>query len=356
MKTKIYYLGLLLLLVIASCGGSDEKESETTQSTISVKTQKVSTNNTAKRYQFSAKIEAESQVQLSTKIMGEITYLPFKEGDRVTMGQTLVQVKSTDIQASSARIDANILEVEANLVNIEKNYNRIKTLYDNGSATQKELDDIETQYNAMKARIQAAEESKREVNAVLGYASVTAPFSGFVSKKFMEKGSLASPGMPILALESNGAFKAVANVPESEIGFFQLGDEVEVRIDAIDAKLKARVTQISPSSAFSQYEVAVLLQLDDETASKIKAGMFANVVLEEGEQSNLMIPKESIVQRGQLTGLYTVNQQEEAMLRWIRLGNTIGNQVEVLSGLQNGEEIILSSDEKLRDGIKIIRK
>jgi multidrug efflux pump subunit AcrA (membrane-fusion protein) len=111
------------------------------------------------------------------------------------------------------------------------------------------------------------------------------------------------------------------------------------------------VERIVPSSSFSgQYKAVVALS---EQNKSLKPGMFARINLLKDKENKLLIPKSSIITKGQLTGIYTVNQQGEAMLRWIRLGKESGENVEVLSGLTINEEIIVSSQSKITDGILV---
>lgn len=344
---------------MASCGSADQEQAtqKDNRPAIKVKVQKAGLSEGTQQHAFTGKIVADDFAQLSTRVMGQITYLAVKEGDAVSAGQVLARIKSADIQATISRVEAGIREAEAGLKNIKINFDRIQNLYDKQSATRKELDDITAQYEMAKARVEAVRQARVEAQEMLAYAVVTAPFNGSVVKKYASKGSLASPGQPILEIEGGGNLKVVAKVPESEINLFKIGDEVILQVEAANqAAIKGRVSQVNQSAGQTQgqFEVNIQIQASPEIIKALKSGMFAQVILEKGKSEDLSITENLLVHRGQLTGLFTVNQQQQAMLRWIRTGRNVGGQVEVLSGLAPGETYITQYEGKLTDGQKVI--
>lgn len=357
MNLKNVIITLVALAFLPACGGNDQDATNKIEKLpeISVKVAEVGLSETAKTHQFTGRIASEDLAQLSTRVMGQITYLKVEEGDQVAAGQVLARIKSADIQAQVSQVEARIREAEAALKNVKINYNRIKILYDKKSATRKEFDDISTQYEMAKAQVEAARQMRAQAQEALGYAVVTAPFSGVVSKKFASEGGIANPGMPLLAIESSGQYKVLAKVSESEINLFQNGQKVKVNIEAIGQEIDGTVNRVNTSGSYtqSQFEVSIALQLTAEQAQALKSGMFATVTLESGEQKGIAIAQNALVKRGQLTGLYTVNQQGEAMLRWIKTGKQMGEKVEVLSGLNKGESVITEYKGRLQDGQKV---
>ena len=359
---KYFILVWITTSLLVSCGSNDtnSKVDQSKLPILNVKVQKAGLGLGDQLYSFTGKLEANNFAQLSTRVMGQIISLDVEEGDQVYAGQTLVQIKSADIQATVSRVDAGIKEAQAALKNVEINYQRIKTLYEKESATRKEFDDITAQYEMAKARLEAARLSKIEAEEMLNYALITAPFDGYVVKKYSSRGSLANPGQPILEIEGAKQFKVIAKVPESEINLFQTNDEVMVNIDAIkDQSFTGKVNLINRSSNLNQgqFEISVLLNDQEDALDKIKSGMFAKVLLSKGKSKALTISKKHLIERGQLTGLFTINKQNQAMLRWVRTGKETGEEVEILSGLAPGEVYITAYKGKLMDGqpVKIIK-
>ena len=357
MKNKKLTIGfntLLASLILMSCGADEKQVKREALPTVQVKTIEAQLTSMPGRYEFTASIASAEQAKLSTRIMGEITSLSVKEGEKVTKGQVIARIKSSDIEASKARIDANMNEAMAAKSNVEKNYNRIKKLYDKKSATQKEFDDISSALEMAKAKIASIEQMRKEVQANLGYAVITAPFTGHVTKKMMNEGSLATPGMPIVMIESQEDFEVKASVPASEIGIIKEGDGVKVLVGALGKELKGNIERVNPSGGYTgaQFEITIKLE-ENEALKELKSGLFAKVIIEKGATRKMVVPTEIILKRGQLEGFYTINHAGKAMLRWVRTGKEMGNQVEVLSGLDEGEQIIYSFEGKLQDGQKV---
>ena len=166
---------------------------------------------------------------------------------------------------------------------------------------------------------------------------------------------MANPGMPLLEVEAPGKFQVMAMVPESEIVGITNNTKVDVLIKALNKVVTGTVTEISTSAKNTggQYMVKVVLE---ETDANILSGMYATVQLPiKGKEASsaIMIPLEAVVENGQLSGVYTVSQSNTALLRWLRLGRTIGDEVEVLSGLSADEQYIIKSEGKLYNGANI---
>jgi len=356
MKHKNYIIGLFALTFLAtSCGGEDKKTTGDNSPAVTVQIQTVSEDSSSLFLTVSGKIEATKSANISTRMMGYVDKIHVQVGDKVRNGQLLLSVNNADISAKLAQVNAGISEATAAFTNVEKDYNRFTALFQENSASQKELDDITANYNMAKARLESARQMKNEVNAQLSYANIRAPFSGVVTNKFINAGDMANPGMALLEVESPGKYQVLAMVPESEILEIKNDTEVAVQLKALNQTLKGKVTEVSTSSKNTggQYLVKVILE---KTDAQILSGMYASVQFpleRKTTSSAVMIPVDAIVNKGQLTGIYTVSQSNTALLRWLRLGRTFGDKVEVLSGLSADEQYIVSAEGKLYNGVKI---
>ncbi|GAB4161992.1 MAG: efflux RND transporter periplasmic adaptor subunit [Winogradskyella sp.] len=348
----------ITLLGLLSCGQDQKEVVKDTSNPVSVVVEKVTSNNHNSPLIVSGTIEAVNSANLSTRLMGYVERIHVKVGDKVTKGQTLIVINNNDLQAKRAQVNAGISEAQAAFDIAEKDYNRYKNLFEENSASQKELDDMTAHYNMAKARLESAQQMKNEINAQFDYTNVKAPFNGVVTGKFIDEGALANPGMPLLAIESPKSFEVVARVPETMITKIKEGEEANIVISSINAEIKGNVTEVSTSSANSGGQFLVKLNLDSKNQN-VRSGMFASVQFPNiknqlsGSGETIMIPKEAIITHGQLSGIYTVSQQNTAVLRWLRLGKSFGDKVEVLSGLTADESYILSSEEKLYNGAKL---
>ena len=341
--------------VLSNCGGKDHETFSDDSAPIVVEVSQVKVGNHQPFIAASGRVEAANTANLSTRIMGHVSSIKVKVGDQVKKGDLLLSIHSEDILAKRAQVYASIAEVTAALKNAEKDYNRYKALFAKQSATQKELDDMTAHYKMAKARLERAEQLKNEINAQFAYTNIRAPFYGTITNLFIESGDLANPGMPLIAMEAPGAFEVTASVPESEITKIFQDSTVQVMIKALDITLKGEISEISTSAKQTggQYLVKVVLS---ETNALVYSGMFATVhfpVKGIAQNSMVLIPQDAIVEKGQLTGIYTVSQSNTALLRWLRLGRIYEDQVEVLAGLTANETFIRSAESKLYNGAKL---
>jgi len=355
MKIKIYStLIFLALFTVFSCKDNVPVKEDATPA-ISVKTAKVSENNTNSFLSSSGKIEAVNSASLSTRIMGYVDGIHVKVGDKIKKGQLLANINSADLIAKRAQIIAGISEANVAYQNAKNDFNRFTELFNENSASRKELDNITAHYNITKARLESAKQMKNEINAQLSYTDIKAPFSGVVTNKFINKGDMASPGVSLLEIEAPGSFQVVTMVSESNISQIKVGSEVHVEVKSLSKIINGKVAEVSTYSKNSggQYLVKVTLE---STEVKIFSGMYTTVQfpnIKQVKSGIVLIPIDATVTRGQLSGVYTVSQTNTALLRWLRLGKTFGDKVEVLSGLSANEEYIISASNKLSNGSKI---
>lgn len=353
------YTTLLLIIALStsliSCGSKEKKAVKDTNNPIPVAVGQVKANGTEPFVAASGKIEAVNNANLSTRMMGYVDAVKVKVGDKVNKGQLLVAINNQDLQAKRAQVNASITQATAAFNNAKKDYERFKALFAQNSASQKEMDDMTAHYEMAKAGLEAANQMKNEVDAQFAYVNITAPFSGIVTNLFVEQGDMANPGMPLVALEAPGQFEVTAMVPESDISQIKSGISVNVLVKSLGITVKGKVTELSISAKNTggQYLVKAVL---DKTDAKILSGMFVTVqfpVESKVDNKMVMLPKSAIVERGQLKGVYTLSSQNTAVLRWVTLGKTLGDQVEVLSGLSTEELYIISAEGKLYNGAKV---
>lgn len=362
MKRKFHIIAFALVTLISSCSSKKEEKTNITDSAIMVQVARPSSNN-SKELNLSGQIEAGQTVNISTRMMGFITAINVKVGDHVSKGQLLVSISNDDIKAKRAQTDAMIAEAEAAFNNAKKDQERFTNLYKQQSASAKEMDNINFQFNSAKSRLEAAKQMRNEVSAMMSYAQLTAPFSGIVSQKLMDAGSMASPGMPILTIEQSGVLQVSVSVPENSIQHLQLGSVANVQIQSADKSFQSTVSQMNPSSQFTGGQFIVKIKIPESTQKGLYAGMYANIsiplknaLVKTTNEGLVLVPVSAIEYKNQLTGLYTVSSNNHALLRWVRLGKTYGDQVEVLSGLEKNENFITKAEGKLFNGASVKTK
>lgn len=305
----------------------------------------------------SGQLQSSQTANISTRVMGYITKMNANIGDHVHKGQVLATIGNDDMLAKRAQADAAIAQADIAAKNAQKDYDRFQVLYKQQSASAKEVETVAMQYASAKSALETARQMRNEVNAMLNYTSLTAPFDGVVTQRNTDAGNMANPGMPILTIERMGSFQVVASVPESSISQLKQGQKAVITINAINKTLDGSIAEISTSSQATGGQYRVKINIPEDEKAGLYGGMYANVSIpvrsSAGIQNRgniILVPLSSIEQRGDLTGLYTVSANNTALLRWVRLGKTQGDKVEVLSGLAKDERFIVSAGGKLFNG------
>ena len=342
-------------MMITSCSKKEESLPPKDLDPIAVETIKTTISTQTKSFNVSGNIQAEEEINISTRMMGYIQNINAEVGDYVRKGSVLVNINNADLQAKLAQVKASIRQAEVGVENAQKDFNRVTKLHEQNSVSQKELDDITTYYNSAKAGLEAAQQMENEVNAQFAYSRITAPFSGRITNKYANTGEIANPGMPILSIARTSNYQAVAMVPENQISSLSKGQKAKVLLKALDKEVMRTIDEISISSNHAGGQYIVKLNLDKHE-HKLYAGMFSTITFEggaAGQTTQILIPENSLIKQGALKGVYTVGANNKVILRWLRIGRKYGNQYEVLSGLNEDETLVVSSESRLFNGAPV---
>lgn len=359
MKLKIQIiqllsLSLVLALSLTSCTDSNKKVGKE-QVPINVVTQKIESPVGKGFYRVSGQIEASDYANISTRMMGHVTKVYVNIGDQVRKGQSLIDINSSDMQAKKSQAQAGVIQADARYRKAEKDLKRFTILFEQESASQKEFEDIKTNYEVAKAQLEGAKQARKEVEALLYYSNIKAPFSGIITSKSVKPGDMAKPGYPLMSIEAPDHFVAKIMVPETQISNIQKSDSVSVFVKSTQQSISGLISEVSTSSQNSGGQYLVKIELNVPSEVKLYSGMFISASLPStsAQKSIITIPKNAIIQRGGLQGVYTVSESNTAMLRWLKLGGAIGNEIEVLSGLSEGETLITEAEGKLFNGARL---
>jgi RND family efflux transporter MFP subunit len=313
---------------------------------------------------FTGSIEADKRAEISTRLMGQVVYVGVKEGERVKKGQSLIRIDVRDVRSQVQMARSRLKQARenhkmalANFEAVKKTYDRFSRLLKEGAITQQEYDQIEAKFKSAQAQLKAAEEeirlaeeAIRAASTNIDYGEIKAPFDGVVVRKFVDKGDIAKPGYPLLIVEKS-PFKVKVNLPESFLGKIKVGQRLKVRIDSVDKEFEAVVSEISPSVDTMSRTFTVKLKLEDN--SSVHSGLYAKVLIPKKGKVTVLVPKEAVYRRWDFTGVWTVDPEGVLKLRLVRLGNRVGDYVEVLSGLDPEDRIVVEGLEKACNGCKV---
>jgi RND family efflux transporter MFP subunit len=395
------FLVLMLAVGVTSCGKKEEKASEKVVVVTGVKVETVKASTQEEIYEAVATVRSKTTSVLSSRIMGTIVAIHVKEGDRVQPGQLLVEIDNRDAAAQLKKAQAGLREAEEMLQETERmiqanesaktaaeaeqslatsTFNRYQALLERKSVSQQEFDEAQARYRSKTAEVERAREMLRSMQArreqmlaridqakaeisqaqiFVGYGRIQSPLQGIVTQKQAEVGVLAAPGTPLLTLEDNARYRLEAAVEESRLGKVRLGDSVRVSIDALgDQEWTGRVGEIQPTADPASRSSLVKIDLPESLIQKapgriLRSGLYAKVRFAVGKKGILTIPHKAVFQRGQLVQVLVVDPSQIARLRLIKTGKIYGERIEALSGLEEGEKIIVEGVERVNDGNRV---
>ena len=345
---------LVILLAVSGCGKKSEPAGARGKD-VKGTTGQASLQTVPRMVTATGSLQAEKTIMVSTRMMGWVRRIHVVEGQSVSKGDLLVNIDDSDLKAKKVQAEAGITEARAVLTNAEKMAERFEKLYAEKSVSKQQLDDVTTGRDRAAAGLKMAEAGLAEVKVHLSYLSITAPNDGTIARKMIEEGDMANPGMPLITLESSGPMKVVAHLGEKDISTVKVGDIATIDVTSLDgavfqAPLNKVIRAVNPGSR--TYDIEAVLGDPDP---RLRSGMFARVTLPVGERQAILVPREAVIKRGQLTGLWVVQENGTAHLRWIRLGRPFGDQVEILSGMNGDETVVLSTQQPLAEGDRVVK-
>jgi len=395
---KFKAAGVLIASAIAlfssACGRRQEVATEKLEPIPNLKIEKVIVAPLDNFYEATGTIRSKTTSVVSSRIMGSIIAIHVREGDRVRVGQILIEIDSRDATAQLQKAQGGIREAEGALDEIERNlqatesgkaaaeaslalaastYNRYKALMERRSVSPQEFDEVQAKYkvayaeaeratrmlsalvarkNQVLAKIDQAKADVVNAQVYASYGRVASPMNGIVTAKQSEVGAMAAPGAPLLTLEDDSHYRLEASVEESQIRSILVSDQVQVRIDALgDEELSGTVSEIVPTADPASRSHTVKIDLPAQPT--IRSGSFGRARFSGSQKQAITIPRRAITERGQLVSVFVVDDSGMARQRLIRTGKAYGDRVEVLTGLSDGERIVTDGVEAVSDGSRV---
>jgi RND family efflux transporter MFP subunit len=286
-----------------------------------------------------------------TKLMGRVETVPVEEGQRVARGELLARLDSRDLEAAVNQAQAGVSMAEAQLQNATAQHERMQALHQRGSVTDKNVEDALAQYRVAEAALQNAQAQLDAARVMLNYAQIRSPLDGWVTKKYLHVGDLASPGATAFEIEDLSTLEVSAEISESQLAQVTVGQPILVA--AAGSEIEARITRIVPAGDPASRTFSLKSELSDP-AGTLRPGMFARVSWSDSgaaTEGPLQIPTRALVRNGQLVGIFVAHPESQTVsLRWVKPGASEGELITVLSGLEAGELLVVNPPADLFDG------
>jgi RND family efflux transporter MFP subunit len=292
-------------------------------------------------YSAEAVVEAVRQSTVSAQIAGRIVELRFDVGDRVKKGEVIVRIdERTAVQAVAAS-SAQLNEAQAALANARASYERSKQLLAQKFISASALDKTEAEYKAAQARVSALLAGVGQAQAERSFATIVAPYSGVVSARHVELGEMAVPGKPLMTGFDPSTLRVVANVPQARVGAIEAIGKARIEVPSVGRSVEAKGITVVPAADPRTHTTRIRIDLPED-GKGIYPGVYARAHFVIGTATRLLVPRDAIVRRSEVTGVYVVDENNVPRLRQVRLGSA-GDEhaVEVLAGLKPGERVAL---------------
>jgi multidrug resistance efflux pump len=326
--------------------------------------------------------------------MGRIIALRVNEGDRVSRGDLIAEIDAREARSQQQKAQAGLDEARAALVEIdrsataaraaiataesqrelaEQTFARFKELYERRSASGQEFDEAKSRLKTATSEVERAKLSveallskKQQINARVrqaeadihstriyqDYARISAPVSGVIVRKYTEQGAVASPGVPLVAIEDSSQFRLEAAVEESKLSSIRIGERATVRIDALGGgQFFGIVSEITPSADAASRTSVVKIDLPPNDG--LKSGLYGAAIFPLAARESLAVSQAALITRGQLTGVFVVAPDGTAQFRVVTTGKTADGLTEVLSGLAEGDEYVSADAQSVVEGARL---
>jgi len=374
---RVSMLIVVIAVLVAGCG---PEAKETTPAPMKVQTRTIQSATIEDSFVAIGTVRSETMATLSAKLVGNITSVLVREGDRVHRGDLLLTIDARDVAAMQSKAIAGASGAEsavgaaraalrgaaaaAQVATVT--YERYKVLRDRKSVSPQEFDEVEGRYHAAIAEkeraAQAYEESRSQhrsasaeiaaASATFSWSRIVAPIDGVITARWVDPGSLATPGMPLLAIENTERYRVDAAIDEQHASAIRSGEAVAVASRDGSGVVRGTVSHLAPApdSATRSYVIQISLPADQHLPS----GSSVMVRFPVGQRTGIIIPRTAMVDRGELHEVWTVDPGDVVRMRYVTPGVANGDQIEILTGLSAGDRIVVDAHRPLTDGARVV--
>ncbi|MGB0722875.1 MAG: efflux RND transporter periplasmic adaptor subunit [Gammaproteobacteria bacterium] len=323
---------LLGLLVLSSPGGHAE---------IPFATHTVGTREVSEVRVLDGVVEAVTESTVSARTSGTISEIYFDVNDYVQKGTVLLRLTDTEQKANLSQAEAGLAEARARFAEAQSEFRRSQRMYKEELIAESGMDKATAALRSSKARLDAAEAGVRQASEQLDHTIVRAPYSGIVRTRHVQEGEVAQPGTPLMTGISLEDLRIGADVPQDLVNQVRDSGKVTVSIPGQDVGAVAERLTFFPYANPVTHSFRVRAYLPPGVDG-LYPGMYVKMSFAVGSRTALVIPSKAAVRRGEITGVYVVDEDDEVRLRFLRFGKVLEDgSLEVLAGLLAGERIAM---------------
>jgi len=356
-KWKFWLIPLILIVILGFIVSKNILNKRSIQPPeVHIQTVKVKAAEKVKKediLEYTGSIEAFDEALISARVPGRVSRVLADNGGAVVAGQPLVMLEDQDYIIGLAASEAALKKAEVNLAGMRANFKRMQELYDSKVVSRKDFEDAENGLKAAEADAEAAASGVAAAREALRNATIVSPISGFVAGRSVTTGQVLSPGEPLMTVQDISNVYMVIHVEQKNLARVKTGQKAEATVDAFgDLKFAGHVEIINPAADKSARVFETKIRLSNP-GHLLKPGMYAGVEIRSGEAEEvLVVPQNAVIS---VEGLYFVFIAEGDLARrqQVEIGRVIDQSVEIKSGITEGQLVIVSNVNKLKDQDRI---
>ena len=335
MNPARFSLLLLAAAFLAGCAKRPDSAADTVASLppVRVRVAVVRTEEVPTLTEVTGTVRPVQRATIAAKVMGAIVELPVALGQRVKAGDLLVKI-------SAGEISARVLQAQSQLNQAKRDLDRERDLLAKNASTADMVKGLEDRFAMTQAMV-------REAEVMLGYATVLAPFDGVVARKLVNAGDLATPGLPLLEVEGTDVFQVEAGIPDSLATRLSVGTPLAVEVPTDGTTFVGTLVEFSSAADANARTVPAKISIP--AGSAVRSGQYARVQVPSSPIRTLLAPAAAVSTLGQMERVF-VASDGRAVLRLVKTGAARGDRVEILSGLADGDRLVLDPPSTLREG------
>lgn len=290
--------------------------------------------------QLDGVVEAVRQATVNAQINARVTEVNFDVDDFVEEGAVLLRFRDVEAGSAVSAAEAQVAEARARLTEAQAELDRISDLHERRLIAQAQLDNARANRDSARARLRAAEAQRVQAREQVENTEIRAPFSGYLTERFVEPGEAVTVGSPLLSGVSLDEMRVAVQVPQRMVQ--PVRDAGEATVVMLDGtRVESERVTIFPYADARSHAFTARVYLPEDASQRLYPGTYLKVEVPLGEEQQMQIPVQAVVRRSELTGVYVVGDAGSVSLRQVRLGERRGDRVNVLAGLEAGERVAL---------------
>lgn len=336
-------------VALAACGGHGGEDKEKAPAgTQTVSVQVAATKNLPRTVTASGTVSAWEEVPVGAETGGLVAIGVYvDEGTYVRQGQLLVKLNDSVLQAQLRQQQAGVAAAEANAAREDAALARAQELRGRGFLSQASLDTATANQRSAQAQLSSAQASLSELRVRLDQTNIRAPVAGLISSRSVTRGQIVQPGTELFRMVRDGRLELDAQVPEADLRSISAGMGATITSDQA-AGATGRVRIVTPGvDAQTRLGVA---RIALNPGSGLRPGMFARAAIDVGAQPAIVVPSDSIVFREGKPGVYVIGARNAVHFTPITTGARNGDQIQVVTGLQSGQRVVVQGSGFLGEG------